>query len=224
MSETYVVCGYKSWNRNSFDTIVTKYPGNWHFVSSKEELTMELLKELQPRYVFFLHWSWIVPEEMLTTYECVNFHLTDLPFGRGGSPLQNLIVRGINKETKLTAIRMVNELDAGPIYLKTDLSLEGTAQEILTRQSDQSAKMIEKIIIENPEPKEQEGEVVVFTRRTPEMSEIPEELSPEQRFDFIRMLDAEGYPPAYEIIDGVRHEYRNAKLENGVVEADSAII
>jgi methionyl-tRNA formyltransferase len=161
---------------------------------------------------------------MLTTYECVNFHLTDLPFGRGGSPLQNLIVRGINKETKLTAIRMVNELDAGPIYLKTDLSLEGTAQEILTRQSDQSAKMIEKIIIENPEPKEQEGEVVVFTRRTPEMSEIPEELSPEQRFDFIRMLDAEGYPPAYEIIDGVRHEYRNAKLENGVVEADSAII
>ncbi|MDP6561735.1 MAG: hypothetical protein QF793_02300, partial [Candidatus Peribacteraceae bacterium] len=200
------------------------YPGNWHFVSSKEELTMELLKELQPRYVFFLHWSWIVPEEMLTTYECVNFHLTDLPFGRGGSPLQNLIVRGINKETKLTAIRMVNELDAGPIYLKTDLSLEGTAQEILTRQSDQSAKMIEKIIIENPEPKEQEGEVVVFTRRTPEMSEIPEELSPEQRFDFIRMLDAEGYPPAYEIIDGVRHEYRNAKLENGVVEADSAII
>ena len=220
MNETYVVCGYKSWNRKSFDEIISKYEGDWHFVASKEELTMELLEELQPRYVFFLHWSWIVPEDMLTKFECVNFHLTDLPFGRGGSPLQNLIVRGINKETKLTAIRMVNELDAGPIYLKTDLSLEGSAQEILTRQSDQSARMIETIIKENPEPKEQEGEVVVFERRTPEMSEIPKDLTPEQRYDFIRMLDAEGYPPAFEVIDGVRYEYRNAKFEGGEVIAD----
>ena len=42
--------------------------------------------------------------------------MTDLPFGRGGSPLQNLIVRGY-KETMLSAIKCVGEVDAGPIYI-----------------------------------------------------------------------------------------------------------
>jgi methionyl-tRNA formyltransferase len=43
--------------------------------------------------------------------------MTDLPFGRGGSPLQNLISRKIYN-TKLSAIRVVKELDAGPVFLK----------------------------------------------------------------------------------------------------------
>ena len=46
--------------------------------------------------------------------------MTDLPFGRGGSPLQNLIERGI-KQTKISAIKCVKELDGGDIYLKRDL-------------------------------------------------------------------------------------------------------
>ena len=55
--------------------------------------------------------------------------MTDLPYGRGGSPLQNLIIRG-HKKTKISALRMVNELDAGPIYFKRSLSLNGNAQKI----------------------------------------------------------------------------------------------
>ena len=48
-----------------------------------------------------------------------------------------------------------------------------------------------------PEPIEQTGEPTLFKRRTPEMSEIPEDASPEQIYDYIRMLDAEGYPNAF---------------------------
>jgi len=55
--------------------------------------------------------------------------MTYMPYGRGGSPLQNLIVRGY-RHTKLTALRMVEEFDAGPVYLKEDLCLEGNAEEI----------------------------------------------------------------------------------------------
>lgn len=219
MHNVYVVCGSKSWNKQVFDDIISKLPGTWNYVESKEELSLEILQRMQPQYVFFLHWSWIIPSEITDTFECVNFHMTDLPYGRGGSPLQNLILRG-HTDTKLTAHRMTKELDAGPVYMKADLSLVGTAQSILERACILSAKMIETIITENPAPKEQEGEVVVFMRRTPEMSEIPKDLTPEQRYDFIRMLDAEGYPSAFEIMDGVRHEYRNARLVNGVVEAD----
>jgi hypothetical protein len=61
--------------------------------------------------------------------------MTDVPFGRGGSPLQNLIVRG-RRETKLTALRMSREFDAGPVYMKEPLSLEGGAEEIYLGSAD----------------------------------------------------------------------------------------
>jgi methionyl-tRNA formyltransferase len=218
-TNTYMVCGYKSWNRASFDSIIVKYPGTWHFIDSKEKLTLDALKKVQPRYVFFLHWSWIVPEEILNAFECVNFHMTDLPYGRGGSPLQNLIMAGHREKTKLSAIRMVPELDAGPVYFKTDLSLEGTAQEVLTRQSDQSAKMIERMMQEEPEPVPQKGDVVVFERRTSEQSEIPELDSAQQLYDFIRMLDGEGYPRAFIEHGGHRYEFSDAELDGDTVQA-----
>jgi methionyl-tRNA formyltransferase len=71
-----------------------------------------------PRYVFFAHWSWKIPRAVYEAHECVIFHMTDVPFGRGGSPLQNLISRGIY-ETKLSALRCVEEMDAGPVYRET---------------------------------------------------------------------------------------------------------
>lgn len=220
MSNSYVVCGCKSWNKRVFDDVISSYEGQWHYIDFKEELTLETLKEISPRFVFFLHWSWIVPPEIFTQFACVNFHMTDLPYGRGGSPLQNLILRG-HTDTKLTAHQMVEELDAGPIYLKENLSLEGTAQEILERACNLSAQMIGVICNTEPEPTEQEGDIVIFERRTPEMSQVPEGLTDQEKYDFIRMLDGEGYPPAFEIIEGKRYELRSARMHNGTLEYDS---
>lgn len=223
MDNTFVVCGCKSWNKKVFDDVISKLPGTWHYIESIDALTCTALQEIDPQYIFFLHWSWIVPNEIFEAFECINFHMTDLPYGRGGSPLQNLILRG-HKDTKLTAHRMSDKLDEGPIYLKENLSLEGAAQEILDRACSLSATMIQMIIASHPEPTPQEGEVVLFERRTPQMSEIPEGLNPQERYDFIRMLDGEGYPAAFEIIDGIRYEYRNARLLNGELKVESTIL
>jgi len=223
MTETYVVCGCKSWNRRVFDEALSKLPGTWHFIAKKEELTAAALKKIGPRSIFFIHWSWMVPEEIFSAYECVNFHMTDLPLGRGGSPLQNLILLG-KKDTVLTAHRMVAEVDAGPIYLKKPMSLAGTAQEIFERSSALAATMIETIVKNHPEPLTQKGKVVLFKRRTPEQSEIPPGLSPAELYDFIRMLDGEGYPAAFARCKGFRYELRNARLINGRLEADVTVL
>lgn len=218
MSDQYVVCGSKSWNRTVFDTSIAVLPGTWHFIGEKEELTADALKKIQPRCVFFLHWSWKVPQEIFGAYECINFHMTDVPFGRGGSPLQNLILRGL-KTTRLSALRMTDSLDAGPVYLKEDMSLDGTAQEILIRSSELAAHMIERIIKEHPAPKEQQGEPVIFDRRKPEESRIPDGLSEQALYDFIRMLDGEGYPPAFIESGGFRYEYRSPVFYDDRLEA-----
>jgi methionyl-tRNA formyltransferase len=139
--------------------------------------------------------------------------MTDLPYGRGGSPLQNLIARG-HKNTKVSALRVREGMDTGPVYLKKDLSLEGSAQEIFTRCSDIIFDMIVEIIRKKPEPKEQEGEIVVFARRKPEHSSIENISGITELYDHIRMLDAEGYPPAFLRTGNFRVEFYNASLSD----------
>lgn len=188
---SYIVVSHKSWNKKIFDETISKYSGQWFFLQNKEELNIATINKIKPRYIFFLHWSWKVPKEIINNYECVCFHMTDVPYGRGGSPLQNLIIRG-HEKTKLTALKMTEEFDTGDVYLKEDLCLSGNAEEIYIRASYLSAKMIKKIIEEEISPIPQEGEVTIFKRRKPHESEISQLDSLLSLHDFIRMLDAEG--------------------------------
>jgi methionyl-tRNA formyltransferase len=144
--------------------------------------------------------------------------MTDLPYGRGGSPLQNLIVRG-HKDTKVSAIKVCKDVDAGDVYLKRNLSLYGTAEEIFMRSSSVSVRMIEEIITKNLKPVPQEGKPVAFKRRKPEESNIADLSDLEKVYDYIRMLDAEGYPKAFLETEFFRFEFSRASLK-----ADSSII
>lgn len=213
-----LVVGSKPWNRRVFEETISNNPGEWVFAGSRDELD-ETLRRLRPRRIFFLHWSWRVPDSLLLDTECINFHMTDVPYGRGGSPLQNLIVRG-HKATKLTALRMTSALDAGPVYARRDLGLHGTAEEVYLRASLLAAEMIRWIVDHDPSPVEQSGEPVTFSRRTPADSEIPQLQSLDEMHDFIRMLDAEGYPRAFLTWRGFRLEFDRVALYDGRVEAD----
>lgn len=214
----YLVAAIGDWNKDYFNKIKNSLPGNWRYASSPKELKDILCSSFSPRYIFFPHWRWIVPTEVLNKYECVCFHMTDVPYGRGGSPLQNLIVRG-HKDTVLTALKMVNELDAGPVYLKRPLSLKGTAEDIYKRSSSLIWTMIEDIIVENIIPTSQEGDITLFNRRTPDQSYLPNDLNLEQIYDYIRMLDAPDYPKAFIETESYHLEFDKAQLENEYIFA-----
>jgi methionyl-tRNA formyltransferase len=223
MSPTkYVLVGCKRWNRRVFVEVVSRYAGEWYFIGAREELSSAFIRAINPRYIFFLHWSWKVPADIVDNFECVCFHETDVPYGRGGSPLQNLIVRG-HRETKITALRMTAEFDAGPVYLKKPLGLEGNAEEIYLRAMELSASMIQEIIRDEIQPVAQQGEVVNFKRRNPEESRIAVPESLKDLYDFIRMLDAEGYPQAFLDYAGFRFEFSRAALYDGRIAADVRI-
>ena len=175
-------------------------------------------RSLELRYVFFPHWSWTVPDDVLAAAECVCFHMTDVPYGRSGSPLQNLIARG-HTETRLSALRMVPELDAGPVYMKRDLLLEGTAHEIFERCARLTFDMIEEIVVDQPEPVPQSGTPVIFSRRRPVESRLPRSGTPAAIYDHIRMLDAERYPRAFLDYGDFRLELRDARLKDDTVDA-----
>lgn len=215
-----IICSIKSWNLEKARQMKMKYNGihEIHIISDKDKLFQESNK-ISPDYIFFPHWSYIIPSEIYENFECVVFHMTDLPFGRGGSPLQNLIVREIY-ETKISALRVTKELDAGPIYLKEFLSLIGNADEIFRRAADIIFdKMIPYIIDENPTPIPQEGEPIIFCRRKPEDGEIFYDMPLYKMYDYIRMLDGEGYPRAYMNLGRYKLEFFNAAFKNGKLTA-----
>ncbi len=216
--KTYLVATTKPWNAAAFAEITPTLPGQWHLITDPAELTVERVHELAPRYIFFPHWSWRVPAEILAAAECVCFHMTDVPYGRGGTPLQNLIVRG-HKETVLTALRMVEEMDAGPVYAKLPLSLEGTAGEIYERGARLAYGLMERLASDEPTPVEQTGEITLFSRRKPQDSELPEDGDAQAIYDHIRMLDADTYPRAFLERGGLRLEFSDAQLVDGRVIA-----
>lgn len=217
-----VLVSEKPWDVACADELDAMMDDDVIFISEKELVTEENLKNIQPHYVFFLHWSHYIPASVYENFVCVVFHMTDLPFGRGGSPLQNLIERGIYK-TQLSALRCVKELDAGDVFLKRELSLFGSAEEIYIRSTKLAKDMIVEIIETRPIPQKQEGIPVVFRRRSPEQSDMQGLQSLEKVFDWIRMLDAEGYPHAFLETPYLRLSFRRAALRDGYIEADVKI-
>lgn len=208
---SYIVASCKPWHWDGFERIRNKFPeASWIYVSTPTELE-QALESNKPRYIFFLHWSWRVPHEIWANYECVCFHMTDLPYGRGGSPLQNLILAG-KTETMLTALRMVEEIDAGPIYTKRSMSLAGRAEEIYNRAGELCWEIIGWMIETNPQPVPQTGEVTYFKRRRPEQSVLPKEGDLATLYDHIRMLDAPTYPLAFIEYGPFRLEFSNAEM------------
>ena len=218
LPKSYIVAGCHSWNRAVFEREIRQFDVTWYFLAQKEELTKELLEKISPEAIFFLHWSWKVPLEILDRYLCICFHMTDLPYGRGGTPLQNLILRG-HQSTQLSMIKMTEEIDGGSIYYKRELSLEGSAEEIYERCSDLSADLIKLFLMEKPIPLPQEGEVYHFKRRLPHASEIKEIASLSKLYHQIRMVDAEGYPRAFFNHEGLRYEFSKASLNGDVLTA-----
>ena len=213
--DSIVIATIKEWNIENYFKLKEKYGHefNFHLISNSEALTEEFIQKINPNYIFFLHWSWIIPKNIYNNFNCVLFHMTDLPYGRGGSPLQNLIMNKVYK-TKISAIKVSENIDSGDIYLKESLDIStGSAQDIFKRSSQITfEKMIPEFLSSKLSAKEQSGEIVTFKRRTPEQSSIKtvKDLSLTSLYDFIRMLDGEGYPKAYIEIENIKIEFSQA--------------
>jgi methionyl-tRNA formyltransferase len=93
----------------------------------------------------------ILPSEFLNAYPhgCINVHFSLLPKYRGAAPVNWAIVNG-EKETGVTTMKIVEELDAGPILLQhaTEIGKTETAPELMSRLAEMGADLISKTLHE----------------------------------------------------------------------------
>lgn len=218
----YIFCAYRKWTIELYIKLYQKYKKDLILLKSPKKLTSNYVAKINPEYIFFPDWSWIVPKEIILNYKCICFHESNLPKFRGGSPIQNQIIRGI-KKTKSTAFIMTEGLDKGDIIMQRTLSLEGTLTDIFQRMKKNDFEMINKIIETKFKTKKQRGKSTVFKRRKPEQSELKNlDFPTPYLYDFIRML-ADPYPNAFIKIKNRKIIFKSAKLNGNKLRFEGEI-
>ena len=145
-----------------------------------------------------------------------------MPKFRGGSPIQNQIIRNI-KKTKSTAFIMNNGIDTGDILLQKTLSLEGNIADIVDRITQNNYDLITKIIQGRFIQKKQPGKSTLFKRRQPFESELKSLNHPNQYiYNFIRMLQ-DPYPNSFLKIDGHKIIFKSAKIKGKNIHFEGVI-
>ena len=218
----YLFCGYRNYSIQVFNKLQIRYK-NFHLITKKESLTFSKIKKINPKYIFFPDWSWIVPEKIIKNFDCICFHESNLPKFRGGSPLQNQIISGI-KKTKTTAFLMNSKIDGGDIILQKDLSLMGNITDIFNRMEKNDFEMICKIIQGKFKKRKQKGVPSFYKRRTPDQSELKNlNITNEKLYNFIRML-SDPYPNAFLQIGKKKIIFKSAEYDGKKISFRGEII
>lgn len=99
--------------------------------SFKTDETYELMKSLKADIAVITAYGKILPKRILDLpkHGCINVHASILPFYRGASPIQQVIIRG-ESESGVTIMQMNEGLDTGDIILlkKTPITDDETAE------------------------------------------------------------------------------------------------
>lgn len=210
--------GYRKWALNIYDKLAQDFEHIFLIIRSKEQYSDEVIKDFDPDLILYYGWSWIVPEKIIDHYQCIMLHPSPLPKFRGGSPIQNQIIRDI-KKSAVTLFIMNKELDAGDIVAQDELSLEGSLDEIFSRISTIGYQLTKNILINGIDRKPQDhSKATYYERRKPWQSEITiEELKTKNAqylYNKVRML-ADPYPNAFiKTFDGKRLLIKKVESEN----------
>ena len=124
-------------------------------------------------------------------------HESDLPKGRGWSPLIWQVLEGRNK-IPIVAFEAVEELDAGEVYLIDYIELDGSElwPELKEKQGEKSAELVYQLIDMYPDlvGKPQEGEPSYYPKRTQKDDEIDPSRSIVECFNQLRIVNNEEFP------------------------------
>lgn len=124
-------------------------------------------------------------------------HASDLPKGKGFSPLSWQILEG-KDEIVLTLFEAVEALDAGPYYYKETLCFQGTElldelrQKMALKIIDMCIRFVDNMDVVQGE--EQQGEESFYKRITRDDNMLDIDKTIRQQFNHLRIADNERYP------------------------------
>ncbi|MDY7000167.1 MAG: formyltransferase family protein [Thermodesulfobacteriota bacterium] len=143
----------------------------------------------------------LAPETLQKNKHNLVVHESDLPKGRGWSPVAWQVLGGAD-EIPVCLFEAVEEADAGPVYLRDSIKLDGTEllPEIRRRQGMKTVQICLDFLLKWPDltPAPQSGEATFFPRRTMGDDRLDPDKSLAGNFNHLRIVDNENYPAWFE--------------------------
>jgi methionyl-tRNA formyltransferase len=130
----------------------------------------------------------LIPEPLLERSLWLNVHPSLLPKWRGAAPVERALMAG-EDETGVTIIKLVEELDAGPVAAQEAFAIapDDDAGTVYAKAAEVAAHLLDETLAGEPEFREQEGETTYAAKIGPEDREL-DLTRPEDALNRIRAL------------------------------------
>jgi methionyl-tRNA formyltransferase len=166
-------------------------------------------------FLFLISCHQIVGQHVRQRYRhSLVIHASDLPRGRGWSPLTWAIVEGAN-EVVVTMLNAEDALDSGDIWAQRRLDFDGTElhDEINARLFDAEIALMDWALdhCDTATARAQAGEPSYHAKRTPADSEIDPARPLAEAFELLRVADPNRYPAFFEF-RGQKYRIRIEKM------------
>ena len=199
--------------------------------SFSDATELEKFKQLKPDVLVVTAFGIILPKSIIEApLLAINVHASLLPRWRGAAPIQRCISEG-DKQTGISIMRMVEELDAGPVILQKScaISLEDTSESMHNRLAILGGAaldtVLDQIITKSwSEAPQDEVNVTYASKITHEEGAINWKMSAEAIDRQIRSLHPK--PGAYATISTIKVKIISAKvinIENNLIPGEVTI-
>lgn len=146
-------------------------------------------------------------------------HESDLPRGRGWSPMTWQVLEGKNR-IPVTLFEAEASVDSGPIYAQTEMALQGheLVDELRASQAAATLRLCEWWVQNYPvgvqAARVQQGSATMYPRRRAEDSRLDPARTLAAQFNLLRVVDNHNYPAFFDH-NGVRYVLRIEKDRGG---------
>ena len=133
--------------------------------------TISTISKMKIDLLVVVAYGKILPDWVLEypKFGCLNIHFSLLPKWRGAAPLQMAIANG-DKISGISFMKIVNELDAGPIYESFNVDIEDNdffqaEEKLLETSLMHISSVINEIVANNKQPEEQNSKEVTYAEK-----------------------------------------------------------
>lgn len=156
-------------------------------------------------FAFYLSFGKIVSSETLAKHRHnLVVHESDLPVGKGWSPLTWQILEGLT-QIPITLFEAQENVDSGPIYLQETMKFIGTelVEDLRMIQARATFELCGRFLENYPDiltqARPQSGQSSFYARRTPKDSLLDVNKTLKEQFNLLRVVDNERYPAYFDM-------------------------
>jgi methionyl-tRNA formyltransferase len=158
--------------------------------SVNDEETRAQIAAVRPDAVILCAFGALVKDPLLSDYDILNVHPSLLPRWRGAAPVERAMMAG-DAQTGVSIMRLVAELDAGPVYAQKPEPILPTDDyaSLTSRLRDVTAELLTLVLEAHPAPDPQSEDGVTYADKlTAEDRTLDLTRAPEENVRIVRAL------------------------------------